>query len=241
MATIEDHIVNSNLGKRKRGTTEQVNGRAKFEEYLHVMLPPSKSKIWSNEDLARQPDVVHSTLDSPQLNTIGDHDSENCETVPKKFKNALRPQHDREVPNSSKEHCATATIVMPQSGVVSEAPSLLLDQELPATTDGDWLRSRTSNLVEVDRTEDAMLLNASLGTEGLAQESITAQQLPKNIVSDLSVQAETVPGSQILTPAISAGYATGRIFVRNLAYGSTEDDLREYFTSLELDSVQEVR
>lgn len=229
VVTVEGDLVKSKLGKRKRGATEPVNGSAKLEEYLHVMQPPSKSKIWSNEDLERPSDVAPSTPDSPRLTTIGDCNNENYETLPKKFKSSLRPHQDTERLNSSKENPITAISILHPSDPIPEAPSIL-DQELPNTTDGDWLRSRTKNLVEVDYTDDA-----------LAQESITDHQASKSIVSNSSVQVEAAPGSQISIPANSTEHKTARIFVRNLAYATTEDDLREYFTSQGSDSVQEVR
>lgn len=240
MATIESHLVTPKLGKRKRGVTEQVNGSAKFEEYLHVMQPPSKSKIWSNEDLARQSDVADATLKSPRLNTVRDRDNENYENIPKKFKNALPSQQDGELLDYLEENPITATDALPQSDAIPEAPSLL-DQDLPLTTDGDWLRSRTTDLVEMDCTDDAMPINAPAKTDVLAQESIIGHRASKSTVSDLSVQAEAATGSQISTPAITVEHATGRIFVRNLAYATTEEDLREYFTTQGLDLVPEVR
>lgn len=239
MVTVESHSVDSKLGRRKRGFTEQASGSDKFEEYLHVMQPPSKSKIWSNEDLERQSDVAHSTLDTLQLNTFGDRNNENYETIPKRFKSALRPHQDGEVLNHSEENPTTATSNLPPSDVIPEAPSIL-DQELPNTTDGDWLRSRTKNVVAVDHTDDAMSLNASLETDVLDQESITDHQVSKRIVPDSNIQAEAATDSQSSTPAVSAEHATARIFVRNLAYATTEDDLREYFTSHGSDSVQAV-
>lgn len=234
-------MVNAKLGKRKRDTAEQVNGKSKLQEYLHVMQAPSKSKLWSNEDLVRPQGAAHSTLGSPQLNTIGEHVNGDYETVQKKLKSAIRPNQDRELLYSSEENHTTATMPMPQSNVLSEAPSLPLDQGLPITSDGDWLRSRASDLVEADRTDDAMPPKVSPGTDILAQESITAHQLPRGIISDLSIQAEAASGSQLSTPTIVSGHATGRLFVRNLAYASTEDELREYFTSQGSDSIQEVR
>ena len=238
MVTVEDDSVKPKLGKRKRGAPEQVNGSTKFEEYLHVMQPPSKSKIWSNEDLERQPDAAHFTFDLPRLTTVEDCNDKNYGTVPKKLKNALQSHQDMELLDYSEKNPTTATGMLPSSSVTSESPSIL-DQELPNTTDGDWLRSRTKKLVEADHTDDTILLNASLGSDDLAQEPITDHQVSKNIVSDSSIQAAT--GSQSSIPAVSAEHATARIFVRNLAYSTTEDDLKEYFTSQGSASVQEVR
>ena len=240
MATIEGHLAKPKLGKRKRGVTEQVNGSAKFEEYLHVMQPPSKSKIWSNEDLARRSDAVDATLDPPRLNTVRERDNENYENIPKKSKNALRPQQDGELLDYLEENPITATDALPRSDVISEAPSLL-DQDLSLTTDGDWLRSRTTDLMEMDCTDDVIPINAPPKTVVLAQKSIVDHQVSKSTVSDFSIQAEAAAGSQISTPAITVEHATGRIFVRNLAYATTEEDLREYFTTQGLDSVREVR
>lgn len=238
MVTVQGDLVKSNLGKRKRGATEQVNGSAKFAEYLHVMQPPSKSKIWSNEDLKRQPDAAHSAVDSPRLTTVGDCNEENNESVPKKLKNALRSHQDMEILDYSEGNPTTATGILSSSGVTPKSPSIL-DQELLNTTDGDWLRSRTKNLVEVDHTDDATLLNASLGSDALAQEPITDHQVSQKIISNSSLEAAT--GSQSSIPAVSAEHGTARVFVRNLAYSTTEDDLREYFSSQGSGLVQEVR
>lgn len=232
--------MNAKLGKRKRDTIEQLDEKSKLQEYLHVMQPPSKSKIWSNEDLTRSQGPSHSALGSPRQATIGEYDGD-YENVPKKFKDVVRPDQFKESLYSPEGISSTVPAVKPQGDKIFEEPSLPLDQQLSVASDGDWLRSRTGKLVESDGTDDAMPPKTLLGIdEVLVKETILTHQLPRSIMSDIGIQAQAEPESRISGPMLDSRIATGRLFVRNLAYTCTEDDLREHFTSQGSDSIQEV-
>jgi multiple RNA-binding domain-containing protein 1 len=224
------------LGKRKRDSIQQVHGDAKLQEYLHVMQPPSKLKIWSNEDLKSPQEAAQ-----PQ-DTVGEQHDGDYETDPKKSKKAVRLDKAVEALYSSEGKSTVLGARESPSDVTLEGPSPSLDQQRSATSDGDWLRSRTSNRFNLNGMEDVTPLKASLGTDHLiSQETITSRQLLGEVASDVGVQAEGKPDSRISTQAPGSENATGRLFVRNLTYAITEDELREYFASHGTDSIQEVR
>ncbi len=230
------------LGKRKRDSIQQVNGNAKLQEYLRVMQPPSKLNIWSNEELKRPQEEAHAALGLLPQATVGQQHDGDYETAPKKSKKALRPDKAGEALDSSEGKSTVLPARASQSDVTLEEPSPPLDQQRSATSDGNWLRSRTSDLLNLNGMEDVMPLKASSGTGHLlSQEVITSRQLPGGIASDVGVQVEGEPGSRNSAQAPGPENATGRLFVRNLAYASTEDELREYFASYGSDSIQEVR
>lgn len=241
MAIVKDHTVSAKLGKRKRDTIEQFNGKPKLQEYLQVMQPPSKSKIWSNEDVTRPQGASHPIIGSPRQVAIEEYDDRDYDNVLKKSKDVVRPDQFKESLFSLEGISSTVPPVTQQEDEISEEPSLLLNQQLSVASDGDWLRSRTGNLVESDGTGDAIPPKTFPGTdEVLVKESITTHQLPRSIMSDIGIQAEPESESRVSGPTLDSINAADRVFVRNLAYTCTEDELREFFTSQELGSIQEV-
>ena len=109
-----------------------------------------------------------------------------------------------------------------------------------AVSDADWLRSSTSRLlvlVDDDNTE------AIIPPENAPTERVMLSEIPQpNIegsVSDASVQMNgevEVEGAMIEDEIIS----NGRLFVRNLTYTITEQDLRKHFEDLSFGTIEEV-
>lgn len=237
-ATAEDEMENTKLGKRKRDSADQDNGNTKLKEYLHVMQPPSKLKTWSNEDLIKPQGATYSALDTPQKNiTRGLNDGDSA-SVLKTPKEVVRQDQVRTPLYSSEGGSITGVVLDIKSDAIPEKQPLPQDQQLQVTSDGDWLRSRFSNKVDLVGTDGATTSVIPLEIdEGSTQDPIAP---PKRAIPDLGIQADVEPKSQLLSIDGSEN-ATGRLFVRNLAYASTEDDLREYFASHGPDLIKEVR
>ena len=219
-----------------------MNETAQLQEYLQVMQPPSKLKTWSNEDLARPQDASRSTIDLLGQDSAGGHDGGDYESVPKKRKSDCRPTQPKGLSYTSEGKPTAVGAVMSQYDEITEKPSLSLEQRFLIASDGDWLRSRTVKSVGLDHTNDTMRCEEIIGIDGVSkQDSVSARQLPRDIVSKSNIQAEAEAEGHIPTPVTGSVNVTGRLFVRNLAYASTEDDLREYFASSGADPIQEVR
>lgn len=228
--------------KRKQIPLEQVPGNTKLQEYLHVMQPPSKSKIWSNEGLTRPQYALSPALSPPRQNATREGDDGGSEARPKRLKVNARPERAKDPFYASERSPTTVTAVISQNdGILPELP-FSHDKIFPITSDGDWLRSRTITTVDIDRADEALDPRTSTSTDGAPiQDSATLQEFPENDRSGQGSQAKVEPESQISVRTNSFGYATGRLFVRNLSYATTEDELREYFTSHVSDTINEVR
>ena len=97
----------------------------------------------------------------------------------------------------------------------------------PNTTDEDWLRSRTNRLLDLMDPDE---IGAAATGAVPAEPAVVAEAQPDE-TPDHEEPAEEVieEDSDKPDPTIEAIKATGRLFVRNLPYTATEDDLREHF------------
>jgi multiple RNA-binding domain-containing protein 1 len=117
----------------------------------------------------------------------------------------------------------------------------------PNATDDDWLRSRTSRLLDLVDVNDLPVVVPTQNIPALAMSSSAISALiPEPAVqveddfegfSDHGEAEETT--ADIVDPTIEAIKASGRLFVRNLPYTATEDDLRKHFEKY--GAVEEVR
>ena len=121
-----------------------------------------------------------------------------------------------------------------------------------AATDDDWLRSRTNRLLDLVDPEDLEAGQASQGGQPSSQAigpAEPAEQDTRNDRDSLHSSGEVTHDRSEDAVATSQGPAhedaastiarTSRIFVRNLPYSATEDDLRETFEKF--GALQEVR
>jgi multiple RNA-binding domain-containing protein 1 len=106
-------------------------------------------------------------------------------------------------------------------------------QETP-TTDSDWLRARTSRTLGLisDSENSENEANEQSDDDDMSNDENSRNQHdpasttpPDTDPSD----TEQAPSSKLSTTE-SKILKTGRLFIRNLVYGVTEDDLREVFS-----------
>lgn len=140
-------------------------------------------------------------------------------------------------PTSRKEDVST-----PADGVAGALPGSLAPESEPATqaadvamgaTDDDWLRSRTNRLLDLVDPDD---ISHVAPMEKPDCDSSAAQELGNDKEAPHSEEDGTHDGQDPLLPqgqdkdsAAEAISRTSRLFVRNLPYSATEDDLREEF------------
>lgn len=208
----------------------------KLQEFLEVMQPPSKSKTWANEDPTK--DNVGGSSLLPTVISSGEEGNSDheYEPVPKKRKKTAEIRQSEAVQALTKPN----VIAEQESSKPQIVAELLVQPEQvdTATSDADWLRSRTSRLLGlVDDEDSGVLLPTSnernwekTGDSGV---SIQKEQSP---TSDASVQTDAEPTREApATMDVSTLQAsedsstTERLFVRNLPYSITDDELRAHF------------
>ena len=197
----------------------------KLQEYLDVMGAHPSKKMRNAEGLPITVDEVLAPAVPAGLED-GESDDE-YEEIPARTQN--QPTHiaDQEMvdapPVAGVESSATPAAVEPSES----APPVSLD-----ATDDDWLRSRTNRLLDLVDPDDAAL---ALRPAAAAPAPVPAT----SVENTASAKAEEHPadGSKATTgvtkqdpdSAISLIEKTSRLFLRNLSYTVTEDDVKEHF------------
>lgn len=196
------------------------------------MGPQSKNKTWTNDDLTT---LMQGPDQEPTVPVIAANDTDDeYETVPaltkKTTKQPTQPQP--EIVNH-----VESTLTRPeQEDVEMEDES---NEDKPPLSDADWLRAKTSRLLDF-ADEDDTILNRPQQSGG---ESIPRPAGEDHVMEDFDQAERQASPEKTLekeTPrddaqpserdvAIQTISETGRLFVRNLAYTATEDDLREHF------------
>jgi len=193
------------------------------------MQPPSKAKTWKNEQtqdvdeaMPLVEDVTHGA-EPPE----GGSDDE-YQVVSKKSKRALepskKPARDSGRPVANSEHA------QPPENKQKPGP----------VSDADWLRSRTSRLLGLEDDKDESAKPPVEDEDGLPSDDVQRKDTPKSPEprGDEHNGQDVDEEGQGDTDE-NAAPATGRLFLRNLSYDVSEDDLRSRFQSF--GSLQEVR
>lgn len=206
--------------KRKRSDVDEAD--PKLKEFLEVMQPASKPKKWDSEavdESEMEPPTKMQALELPEGESDDDY-----EVVPKKARKTSPPR----------------VLAPAQSVPVLTAPEpIIVDEQMPdagapAVTDDDWLRSRTNRLLDLMDPEDIIAsgtgatvsADANFVAETIAEtrEPEHDQTVDEDAVHEVPPQEDDKPD-----PVIEAIKSNGRLFVRNLPYTATEEELREHF------------
>ena len=249
-----------NLGKRKRGNVIAAHSDPKLKEYLEVMQPPSKSKTWLDEDSAGTPNVSEIVKQDLTHKVEAGHSDEEYETVPKKRKVPKESEEMDELERSAANASDTVRAIgqirgdskeavdvnSPESvsRKVSEPPS----DAVPAASDEDWLRSRTSRLLGLVDDDDALQWRPSpQAIVEVTEDPAVSKQPQWRKMPDTSAQTDEETNTPILeaaertvTDKEGTDQSTGRLFVRNLLYTTTEHDIRGHFEAQNYGFIEEV-
>ena len=206
------------------------------------MQPPSKSKTWANEDpTAHNLEVNEGVVDV--ITHISEAPSEDeYRPVPEIMKDPKKVDEtelemEKISPGSSREKVTQTSLKI--SGSPTTPGKLESTNETRATTDDDWLRSRTSRLLGL--IEDKELdeeLNAQIQSDSRVAESTNFTD-QENRLLGLAVSPgpkteeveTTCPKMPAEDPNIALIGQTSRLFIRNLPYDISEDDLSQHFSS----------
>ena len=261
----EGHIVSKGITAKKSrmSTPLKLKDGSHLREFLQVMQPASKSKVWENQesDTIRKISPAACGIEpvSTEIRTGDTH----VDIVPGTSRSHQAEETPRGVakdeglaPTLQSPYCESEghVVVDKSDHVTSEKVQVSKDQistsnQLDASSDADWLRSRTSRLlglVDDDADSIATLLpdKSKYETEEpskhVEQQEIATVLFPNAQIDQTGRDdfklTEQSSNSQIT--AVDAAY--GRLFVRNLTFTTTQDDLRQHFENAGHGDIEEV-
>ena len=119
------------------------------------------------------------------------------------------------------------------------------NEDAPQATDDDWLRSRTNRLLDLVDPEDLPLEPTGDTSNTRVAEATVDQQEPQEAEKPRQEAADETANDKMEVDepekdsTVESIRRTSRLFIRNLAYGATEDDIRECFKKF--GTIEEVR
>lgn len=200
-----------------------------MKEFLEVMQPASKTKTWNSPP----PDdpANYSTSKTQAKELLEEESDEEYEAVPKNKRTKTEP----EVP--TEPVLAAMESLKPDKGKEIVPEPMTLD-----ATDDDWLRGRTNRLLDLVDPDDILISKEASKGETVDPVTKASPDIPisDNLEGPPPVEEEWEGlEDDIPDPVIEAIKSSGRLFVRNLPYSATEDELREHFGSY--GALEEVR
>jgi len=213
--------------KRKRSEVDESD--AKLKEFLEVMQPAAKSKAWAAQAEDSEPPTKIQAIEIPDGESDGEY-----EAIPKKLR-AKSPPKPTLLPEPS------PVVVLADKPAENE--ELITDASRPGLTDDEWLRSRTDRLLDLVDPDDIAPAQevlpkpiANVVEQQLIKETKESNKDELPVAEEVGIEEfeEEQPD-----PTIEAIKSSGRLFVRNLAYTATEQELRERFELY--GSLEEVR
>lgn len=225
--------------KRKREDLDESD--KKLKEYLEVMKPGqvSSNKLEGIMDPG-QPDVGK---EDPVLQIEAESDDE-YETIP--TRPAKKPREARE----GREAETSAQDLRVADVIESQEPPTLPETQRSApdvnATDDDWLRSRTNRLLDLVDPDDPEIAVKQQSSQAAPKQDSQDKPTEGSPVSpglvdqDIAEDHEERPAHPVdQDSAVDTIRGTARLFLRNLPYRATEEDLRSHFETF--GEVKEVR
>ncbi|KAI6711153.1 hypothetical protein JHW43_006296 [Diplocarpon mali] len=203
--------------KRKR--EELGESDPKLKEFMDIMQPASKLKTWKAQ--MTDNDEASTNLKKAVELSGGESDGE-YEVVPKKSRRkSPLPQF---IP--ARTPSPIAEVEPGQIGADVASPNAPA-----AATDEDWLRTRTNRLLDLmDPDEIGAVMTGAVPAQNAGPTQVVSTQSGASVEQQESVaEQEDAEEEEEPDPNLVAIKTTGRLFVRNLPYSATEDDLREHF------------
>lgn len=219
-----------NLGKRKRddlGTDDHRD--RKLQEFLEVMQPASKSKTWANDDFVKINTRVE-RIPSPSIQEAEARHN-HLQLKPK----LTRVTKEVDLLNGFESTAISDSQVSSDS--LLRATSQIANEATQPSTDEAWLRSRTSRLLGLEESGDPPNLTTQAVSDG-EEDADRYNPLKKpgqkpsagqdNTTKASAANGDPTPISS-LNPSNNDNSSSERLFVRNLSYATTEEDLRNHF------------
>lgn len=241
--------------KRKNEIEKAGDKSAKLQEFLKVMQPHSKAKAW--EDQAASVRRISVDLGAESENhkvstNLGDADAQPVLKKSKRsFNDAQKVEHGS-LSTQTEDDLSKELRSEPKTENVENEDVPIVAENRGGESDSDWLRSRTSRLLGlVD--DDQMCETAAMPLDDEAKNLQTIQPPSdaKRGVPGLNMQGEEeIQEANALereksSPReedshVNTTAENGRLFIRNLTYSTTEDELRRLFEIERYGSLEEV-
>ncbi|KAF2268298.1 RNA-binding domain-containing protein [Lojkania enalia] len=221
-----------NALKRKRAELD-VEQDPKLKEFLEVMQPPSKTKVWANREVENEPSATANTDPIDEVAVPGVESDDEYHVITKKPKTSQvvetstslrQPSADRAKPAIEKVEGSS------ESDGNMEEPQETAKAQAGPVSDTDWLRTHTKRALEIDDEEEENTQVASSNKEVPESQDDSVQSLATN-VEQLNASKPNVDNVESDFPSEEDKILeTGRLYLRNLSYDVTEDDLRDHFS-----------
>lgn len=247
--TTSSKLGDENHRKRNRDAVEADGGGPELQEFLEVMQGSSKSKTWANQD-PRATGTNNLKFKEARNGSVKVPSREDVELMPPAKKLHSKATH-QSVIEAGNDHQTGIKIPQPledgaqnppaeRSVVAPEEQAITADHPFVAASDSDWLRSKTSRVLGlVDEDEDRGAADAL--DSGEQATSVNGEPNPQlSPVKDTDMIEDAIPnekeaqareGPPSEDPYISSIKGNGRLFLRNLSYTASENDLRQYLSS----------
>jgi multiple RNA-binding domain-containing protein 1 len=219
-----------NALKRKR--TDDIEQDQRLKEFLEVMQPSSKTKMWANDDTNISELAVDHVQDVPAAE--GESDDE-YQMITKKAKTTQKVESPAPNPVSVSEPLKKPDMDdVEHTSNAEDAPGITRDTETAAglVSDSDWLRSRTNRTLDlVGEDEEIRRPMAESAPTTAPNENIEdVPSLEPQAAEDTSIESQDVATTDALSTAEDKIRQTGRLYLRNLHYDVTSDHLQDHFS-----------
>ncbi|KAL2137917.1 hypothetical protein VTI28DRAFT_7843 [Corynascus sepedonium] len=228
-AQVVEQTEDENSKKRKREALDEAD--PKLQEYLEVMGHPVK-KPRDGEVIGTDNHADPGPAVFPAVFEAGESDDE-YEDIP-----SLNPNGPAQGASARVETVATS---VPDGESPTPATKDVPAREVPQVsadaTDDDWLRSRTNRLLDlVDPDDPGFAARAASSVVATTTPQTSESKEPKHTgtTADVDGQDEQNQSASVATEdaedVTKQVEKTRRLFLRNLSYTVTEDDIREHFS-----------
>jgi multiple RNA-binding domain-containing protein 1 len=209
--------------KRKREEAELARD-PKLKEFLQVYQAPSKTNMWTNGDIQTDSPVAVPD-DAPQIVDMpADESDDDYQVIAKKPKTTV------DVARAADANAANVPTEGQHSQIETadkEGVEEATEADRGPVSDIDWLRSRTNrvlDLVEDDDQPATPVLSPETHTTSAKQPS------PEVVAETDEVEVSEAPPEEVPPSAeVDKIRDTGRLYLRNLHFEVTEDELRQHF------------
>lgn len=197
--------------------------------------PPSKTSIWNNSD-GQVTEVAAAKEVVPEVAVPDDESDGEYQVISKKAKTAAEPADA--APTTHHEAAKTSTTepsaeTVNADEVMDDAPGIL-DAEQGPVSDADWLRSRTNRVLELVEDDEEIPSVSRPVVQVPTQAKADVRITPEVVEEQPQVAAPQPPDEQVEEAVPSEEdkiRETGRLYVRNLHFEVSEDELREQFSN----------
>ncbi|KAF3447845.1 hypothetical protein FNV43_RR08551 [Rhamnella rubrinervis] len=213
--------------RQKHTGKESDNDDPQLQEFLQVMQPRVKSKLWANDTSVTPASIEHGKVSQKQTQT-------KKESVEKSVSVNMESDEIDKMEDGSDGQVAKAS----QNLVHADVSDM---DYFKSRVKKDWSDSDSSNSDDGDNDDDDGLINR--GPKGEVVQERTPNGQHNTLNNDIPEQEERDEGphgdsevhdqgktSSSLEDEKEKVLETGRLFVRNLPYTATEEELEELFS-----------